>query len=172
MFSLNSAFYGILGIGYLLHVALTFPLLTILAIKVFKSGKEREDFQSEKFLGITFFGYIVALWANASLRWIGLAITKGLETLWVESNIILAWNSIILMTFGIFFGFFGVFYLSKNMKKALNYIGFSLVMVGLHYLIYLVYHIIIGDLISIWLIDFWAIAFIGMGISLIRQVLK
>lgn len=169
MFSLNSIFYGILGIGYLFHVALTFPILSVLAIKIYKSGKEKEGFLSHKLLGITFLGYIIALWANASFRWIGLAITQGLEILWIESNIILSWNSIILMSIGIIFGFFGAIFLSKNKKKALKYIGLSLTAVGLHYLIYLIYHIIIEDLISIWLIDLWAIAFIGIGISVLRQ---
>jgi hypothetical protein len=169
MFSLNSVFYGILGTGYLFHVVLTFPFLTVLAIKVFKSGREREEFHSQKLLGVTFFGYIVALWANASFRWIGLVITQGLEILWNESNIVLALNSIILMTIGIIFGFFGAIFLSKKQRKALKYIGLSLASVGLHYLIYLIYHIIIEDFISIWLIDLWAIAFIGIGISLVRQ---
>lgn len=164
----NSLFYGILGFGYFLHVTLTFPFLTFLALKLYRNKSGLEDFQSFKLIAITFLGYIVALWANASFRWIGLALTEDLSFLWMESTSLLAWNAIVFMTLAVVFASYGAFYLSKKKKRAIKWVGLALTAVGLHYLIYLIYHLIIGNYISVWLIDVWAMALLGLGLSIIK----
>ncbi|WNZ30295.1 MAG: hypothetical protein IAX21_05485 [Candidatus Bathyarchaeota archaeon] len=164
----NSLFYGMLGFGYFLHVTLTFPFLTFLALKLYQNKAELKDFQSFKLIAITFLGYIIALWANASFRWIGLALTVDLSFLWMESTSLLAWNTIIFMTLAVVFASYGAVYLSKKKKRAIKWVGLALTAVGLHYLIYLIYHIISGNYISIWLIDVWAMALLGLGLSIIK----
>ena len=166
--SRDSIFYSILGVGYFLHVILTVPFLTILALKLYRKKSRLDNFRSFSFIAITFLGYIVALWANAVFRWIGVALTEGTSFLWAESTSVLAWNAIILMTLAVVFASFGGFYLSKKKRKASKWVGLALIMVGLHYLIYLFYHFSVGALISVWLVDVWAIALLGLGLSIIK----
>ena len=165
----DSVFFSILGFGYFLHVILTVPFLAILAIKLFKNKSGLDNFRSFNFIAITFLGYVTALWANAVFRWIGTALTEGMSFLWVESTSVLAWNAIILMTLSVVFASVGAFYVIKKKRRASKWVGLSLTMVGLHYLVFLIYHFFIGALISVWLIDVWAIALLGLGISLIRS---
>jgi hypothetical protein len=150
------------GIGYLLQVILTFPLLLVLAIKLYKSSSA--SFKSPKLVAITFVGYIVALWSNSVFHWLGLLATKGPSFLFGESSI-LAWNAIILMSLAVIFSIVAGFYLSKNRFSI--WVGLALTLVGLHFLIYLIYHLLTVSLLAIWLTDIWAIGLLGLGISII-----
>ncbi|KON33133.1 hypothetical protein AC477_01935 [miscellaneous Crenarchaeota group-1 archaeon SG8-32-1] len=159
----NSVFYSMFGIGYLLQVILTFPFLLILALKLYKFSSP--SFSSMKLVGITFVGYIVALWANSVFHWLGLLSTQGPSFLFGEANSILAWNALILMTLAIIFSIIAGFYLSKN--RVTKWMGLALTLVGFHFLIYLIYHLLTGSLTAVWLTDIWAVGFVGLGISTI-----
>ena len=149
------------GIGYLLQVILTFPFLLILAIKLYKSSSD--TFNSPKLVALTFVGYIIALWVNSVFHWIGLLVTQGPSILFGESSI-LAWNALILMTLAVISSIIAGLYLSKN--RVPTWIGLALTLVGLHFLIYLIYHLLTDSLAAIWLTDIWAIGFLGLGISI------
>ena len=157
----NSVFYSMFGIGYLLQVILTFPFLLILAIKLYKSSSD--TFNSPKLVALTFVGYIIALWVNSVFHWIGLLVTQGPSILFGESSI-LAWNALILMTLAVISSIIAGLYLSKN--RVPTWIGLALTLVGLHFLIYLIYHLLTDSLAAIWLTDIWAIGFLGLGISI------
>ena len=157
----NSVFYSMFGIGYLLQVILTFPFLLILAIKLYKSSSD--TFDSPKLVALTFVGYIIALWVNSVFHWIGLLVTQGPSILFGESSI-LAWNALILMTLAVISSIIAGLYLSKN--RVPIWMGLALTLVGLHFLIYLIYHLLTDSLAAIWLTDIWAIGFLGLGISI------
>jgi hypothetical protein len=161
----NSVFYSMFGIGYLLQVILTFPLLLVLAIKLYKSSSY--SFNSQKLVAITFVGYVVAMWANSVFHWIGLLTTHGPSFLFGESNSILAWNALILMTLAVIFSIFGGIYLNKN-RQVTEWVGLALTLIGIHFLIYLIYNVVIGSLTSVWLTDIWAIGLLGLGLSMLK----
>ena len=73
------------------------------------------------------------------------------------------------MTLAVIFSIFGALNLSKKKKQASTYIGFTLTLVGLHFLIYLVFNFLSGSLVSVWLTDIWAIGLLGLGLSIIRS---
>ena len=163
----GSVFYSMFGVGYFLQVFLTFPFLLMLAIKFFRTGSD--SLPSMKLIGLSFVGYIVALWANSVFHWFGLALTQGISFLWIEPNSLLGWNSLILMTLAVIFSIPGALNLSKKKKQSSTYIGLTLTLVGLHFLIYLVFNFLNGSLISVWLTDIWAIGLFGLGLSILRS---
>jgi hypothetical protein len=161
----NSVFYSMFGVGYFLQVILTFPFLLILGLKLYRSTSN--SFRSMKLVGITFVGYIVALWANSVFHWLGLLLTEGLSFLFLDISSILAWNSLVLMTLAVIFAVFGGIQISRN-RELSSWVGLSLSLVGLHFLIYLMFNLFSGSLISVWLTDIWAVAFLGLGISIVK----
>ena len=163
----DSVFYSMFGVGYFLQVFLTFPFLLMLAVKLFRT--DFDFLQSTNLLRISFVGYIVALWANSVFHWFGLALTQGISFLWIEPNSLLGWNSLILMTLAVIFSILGALNLSKKKKQTSTYVGLTLAFVGLHFLIYLVFNVLNGSLISVWLTDIWAIGLLGLGLSIIKS---
>lgn len=161
----NSVFYSMFGVGYFVQVILTVPFLLILAIKLYRLTSN--SFQSMKLVGIAFAGYIVALWANSVFHWLGLLFTEGLSFLFSDISSVLAWNSLVLMTLALISAIIAGIQLSKNNKLS-NWEGFALTLVGVHFLIYLLFNLITGTLNSVWLTDIWAIAFLGLGLSIIK----
>ena len=165
----NSVLYSLFGVGYFFHVILTFPFLVILAIKLYTNKSGLDQLFSLNFVAFVFVGYIVALWANVVFHWFGIALTEGLTFLFAEETGILAWNGLILMTLGVVFAFLGGFYFLRKNKESLKWMSFSLIMVGLHYLVYLIYHVYIDSLISVWLLDVWTVALLGLGLSILKS---
>jgi hypothetical protein len=163
----DSVFYSMFGVGYFLQVFFTFPFLLMLAIKFFKT--DFDFLQSTNLLKLSFVGYIVALWANSVFHWFGLALTEGISFLWIEPNSLLGWNALILMTLAVIFSILGALNLSKKNRQASTYVGLTLTFVGLHFLIYLVFNVLNGSLISVWLTDIWAIGLLGLGLSIIKS---
>ena len=162
----DSIFYSMFGVGYLLQVILTFPFLLILALKLYRTRSD--SIQPTNLVGITFVGYIVALWANSVFHWFGLIVTEGLSSLFGETSSLLAWNALILMTLAVIFSIFAAFYLFKKGQES-KWVGLALTMVGLHFLIYLIFHFFTDSLISVWLTDIWAIGLLGLGLSTIKS---
>lgn len=164
----DSVFYSMFGVGYFLQVILTVPFLFILAIKLYRKKTNAKNFQYWNLLASTFVGYVAALWANSSFHWLGLALTEGLSVFWTETNSILAWNTLILMTLSVFFAIIGASNLSKKNRQASTWIGLALTMVGLHFLIYTIYQFLVNSISSVWLTDIWAVALLGIGLSIIK----
>ncbi len=174
LFALGSS-YGIsfytLGLGYFLNVLLTVPFLAVLAIKVYKYGKDPNGAQFWKWVGIAFCGYIVALWANAVFRWFDVALADRMALLLGGSTGMLAWNAFILMSSAVFFAIFGGYFLRKQKKSvAIRWLGLALACVGLHYIFHVLVYYFDGALISMWLTDVWAIPLLGLGVSLLKNV--
>ncbi len=79
-------------------------------------------------------------------------------------------NALIFMSFGVIFSVVEAFSLAKQkIGSAKRWLGLSLAMVGLHYVLYMVYSYIIEGLIWVWLIDVWTIPLLGLGISLLKM---
>lgn len=164
----NSFFYSTFGVGYLLQVILTVPFLWMSGIMLYEKKSDCQNPPLYKLLGITFVGYIGALWANSIFHWFGLLLTQGLSILWTSSSSVLAFNTLILMNLALIFAIFGALNISKMNFEA-KWVGMSLTFVGLHFLIYIVYHFFVGSLISVWLTDVWAVGVLGLGLSILKS---
>ncbi|WNZ29478.1 MAG: hypothetical protein IAX21_01000 [Candidatus Bathyarchaeota archaeon] len=164
----NSLFYSTFGVGYFLQVILTVPFLWFLGISLYSNKSGYRHFQSYKLLGITFFGYIGALWANSVFHWFGLMLTEGISVLWNISSSILAFNTLIVMSLAFIFAFFGGLDISKKRFES-KWVGAALTSVGLHFLIYLIYQFLTDSLISVWLTDIWAIGLLALGLAILKS---
>jgi hypothetical protein len=158
------------GISYFLQVLFTVPFLAVLAFKVHKYERGPNGFQSWKWVGIAFSGYVAALWANSVMRWFDMILAGGLAFLLNGSDGLGFLNAAVFMSFGVIFSVVGAFSLAKQkIGSAKRWLGLSLAMVGLHYVIYLFYSYLIDGLVWVWLIDVWAIPLLGLGISLLKM---
>lgn len=159
-----------LGVAYLLQVVFTTPFLIILALKVRNYIKDSSGFDGWKWVGFAFVGYIGALWSNSVFRWFDMVASDGLVVFFSGVAGVGALNAFVLMSLAVTFAIISIFRLvSKKLRSALRWLGLSLVMVGLHYVIYVVYSYYVNALGSVMLIDVWTIPLLGLGLVLLRR---
>lgn len=158
-----------LGIAYFLQILFTVPFLAVLAFKVYKYEREPNGFQSWTWVGFAFSGYVATLWANAVLRWLDMALDGGFAFLLSEFVAVGFFNAVIFMSLAVVFAVVGAFSLAKHKSSVMRWLGLALAMVGLHYVIYVVFSYIVNTLNSVWLIDVWAIPLLGLGLTLLKK---
>ena len=123
-----------LGISYILQFLFTVPFLLILAVKVYRHKLDGSGLI--KWAGFAFVGYIGALWVNSVFRWFDMISADGLSVFFTGIRAVGSLNAFIVMSLAIIFSIIGVYYLLKRKRNPRFWIGLSLVMVGLHYLVY------------------------------------
>ena len=158
-----------LSMAYLLQIILTVPFLTILAFKVKNYGNSQQRQSMWKWIGIAFVGYIAALWVNAVFRWFDMISAEGIMFLLSGSRAVGFLNAVVFMSLAVAFAVVGAYSVTKQSKIYwARWFGLALVMVGLHYVIYVVYSYFVGALNFVWLVDVWTIPLLGLGATLLR----
>jgi hypothetical protein len=159
--------YVTLGVAYFLQFLFTTPFLVILGLKIYGYKQDAGDFI--KWVGFAFVGYIGALWSNSVFRWFDMISTDGLSVFFTGIRAVGALNAFLVMSLAVVFGVLGFYYLLKGKKVASRWAGLALGMVGLHYLIYLVYSYFGGMINFVMIVEVWAIPLLGLGVSIVRK---
>jgi hypothetical protein len=160
--------YQVLGVSFLLQFLFTTPFLAVLAVKVYRYEKDGSGFQSWKWVGAAFVGYIAALWANSVPKWFEMLAMEGTAFFSVPIRTIGVLNDFALMSLAIVFAVVGAFSLVKKKSSAVRWLGLTLAIVGLHYLVYVVYSYYGGMLNFVMLAEVWAIPLLGLGVTMLR----
>jgi hypothetical protein len=157
-----------LGIAYFLQIIFTAPLLVILGIKIHRNNVEDNILKILKWSIITFGGYIAALWINSVFRWIDMLLSEGVGFLTSGIRAIGFFDAVVFMSLAVIFAVIGARYNGKEIEVATRrWIGLSMVMVGLHYVIYLIYSYIVGALGFVLLVDIWTVPLLFLGLALL-----
>jgi hypothetical protein len=155
-----------LGVAYLLQAASAGAGLLFLSFKVRGSAG---NVGVLKYVGVAAVGYVGALWCNVVFKWFDMIGVLGSSFLLRGSA---AWGflgSLITMTLAVVFAVFGAYYLAKNKGEAVWWFGFSLMLIGIHYVIYTTYYWQSSNLDSALPMDVWTLPFIGLGLTLLRM---
>jgi hypothetical protein len=167
--SLFSTFRAtILGIAYFLQIIFTAPLLVVLALKIYKYNAHENKLKILKWSSVTFAGYVTALWVNSVFRWVDMLLSEGVGFLTSGIRAIGFFDAAFFMSFAVIFAAMGARSRGKQIEAAARkWIGLSMVMVGLHYVIYLVYSYIVGALGFVLLVDVWTMPLLFLGLALL-----
>ena len=161
--------FSLLGIDYLLMVLLTAPFLAILAIKIFKLKDNETGFTAWNLVSVAFIGYIASLWANNVLKWFDVLAAEGFGILFAGFVSLGAINSLVLMSLALIFAVVGAIFLAKqNFGSAFKWLGITFVLIGLHYVIYVVYSFLVNMVGFLILSEIWAIPLLGLGVAMLR----
>ena len=136
-------------------------------MKVFRHKKNRIDWF--KWAGFAFVGYIGALWVNSVFRWFDMISAEGLSVFLTGIRAVGSLNAFVVMSLALVFGVLSVYQLLNGRKIGVRWAGLALVMVGLHYFIYLLYSYFGGMIDFVLLVEVWAIPLLGLGVSVVRK---
>ncbi len=163
----------LLGIDYLLLVLFTAPFLLILTIKVYKYESAAKGFKSWMWVGLTFVGYIASLWANSVIKWFDMVSSEGFSFFFTGIRSFGATNAFVLMSLALLFAIIGAFSIAKHdFSSAFKWSAMTFVLVGLHYLVYVIYSYLVGMESFLMLAEIWAIPLLGLGLTMLLQSRK
>ena len=139
-----------------------------MGIKLYKYKGGSKGFEAWKWVSVAFVGYVASLWVNSVFKWIDMAVTEGFSLFFNGVNSLGALNAFILMSLALVFSFFSAFSLAKkDFSSSFKWFGITFVMVGLHYLIYVVYSYLVGMEGYLMLAEIWAIPLLGLGLVML-----
>jgi hypothetical protein len=144
-----------------------------MALKTKKYTKQQNNQDFWKWSGLTFLTYIGALWINAMFRWFDMSMIEGIQFLFTGIVTYGFLNGAIFMTLALIFSILSAHSMSKlNQPKSKKWLGLSLIMIGIHYILYFVYSHFAGIMNFILLVDIWTFPLTFLGISLLFGKIK
>ena len=168
MLRLDSFVYSpALGVGYLIQILFTTPLLWFLATKILRYNTTSIDTRLWKWVGITFMSYIIALFSNEFSRWISMISLDNLVFLIEGIRVIGFFNASVIMPIAVVLAFVAAFYTAKHNMLMLPWVGASLAVTGLHYALYVVYSYFTNSMNYALLVDVWTLPLLGLGLTLL-----
>ncbi len=160
--------YRTLGVSFFLQFLFTTPFLAVLAVKVYRHEKGANGFQSWKWVAAAFVGYIAALCVNSVLKWFEMVSVEGIAVFPTGIRVPGALIAFVFMSLAVVFAAFGAFSLAKKESSAITWLGLALVLVGLHYLAFVIFSYFSNTLKFAMLAEVWAIPLLGLGLSMLK----
>lgn len=133
-------------IAFILQALLVSPLLTVLSFKVWRYRKTAEE-TVLKWAGVAAIGYLIGIWIINVFRGLSMTYIEGIGFLISDVTSLGFLNSIITLSLSLIFAVAGFYTLQKNENKRLStrLIAFALIMLGLHFVIFILYSAITNN---------------------------
>ena len=152
--------------AYILQSFLTIPFLFILRRKINKNMENPFGPEVKKWIALTFLTYSVAIWVNHISRWFDMSLIGGIPMLLESLNPLGFFNAAILLSLTVIFALIG--FIKINQKGIFSkWFGASMTMIGLHFIILVIFYVLQNSLNVLYLFELWAIPFFGLGLSII-----
>jgi hypothetical protein len=159
----------ITSLAYLLQSVVVPPLLIVLSIKIWRYQESTAGFVSLlKWAGAAALAYLLGIWFVNVLKWLSMAQTGGLAFLLSGVASLGFLNSAITLSFAVVLAVAGFYaLLRKKEKLSLRLIALALILVGLHFILFIVYSAVTNSWRWVLLTEIWPIPLLGLGLSLL-----
>jgi hypothetical protein len=159
--------FAIVGLTYLLQILLVSPILIIVGLKILHT----EELIGTGVLKWVCFGgifYLGGIWVNNVFRWLSMTGSTGLSFLFSGINSLGFLNSIATLSLSLVFAVIGSFYLLKKRVFRTRIFAIALILLGLHFVGYVLFSTVTGALSYLLLTEIWPITLLGLGLSMLR----
>jgi hypothetical protein len=156
-------------IAFILQALLVSPLLTVLSFKVWRYRNDEETVL--KWAGVAAIGYLIGILIINVFRGLSMISIEGVGSLISNITSLGFLNSIITLSLSLIFAVAGFYTLQKNGNKRLStrLIAFALIMLGLHFVIFILYSAITNAWKWVLLTEIWPIVLLGLGLNMLRE---
>lgn len=156
-------------LGYLLEIVVILPFLFVLSFKVWRY-EESAGTDLLKWISLAAIGYLVHIWINHVFRWLSMVGESGISFL-LEGIIMVGFlNSIVTLSLSLISAIVGFYFLLNKGDRnfATKLFGISLILLGLHFVIFIGYSFTAGSSVSfILLSEIWPVTLLGLGLSML-----
>jgi len=166
---LGAGIAPILMLAFTSKILLVSPTLAITSRKIW-SHKQSDGKKLLRLISIASTIYLASIWINNILRWVSMTEGAGTGTILSGINLLGFLNPIITLSLSLLFAIAGFYIRLKNgkIKLSTKFFALSLIMIGLHFTLYLLYATTMNMLNSVLLVEIWPIPLMFLGLSLIR----
>jgi hypothetical protein len=156
-------------IAFILQALLVSPLLTVLSFKVWRYRKTAEE-TVLKWACIAAIDYLIGIWIVNVSRGLSMISIEGVGSLISDVTSLGFLNPIITLSPSLIFAVAGFYNLQKrgNIRLSTRLIAAALIMLGLHFVIFILYSAITNAWKWILLTEIWPIVLLGLGLSMLR----
>jgi hypothetical protein len=160
----------LLYLGFVIQILVTSPLLLALSIKAwhYKETARANLVQWACLVGI---GYIIGIWVNSVFRWFSMSESAGTGLLLTGITSLGFFSSVIILSLSLTFAIAGFYTLLNkgSTKSTVRLFGVSLIMLGLHFIIYIIYSWIApGAWKFVLLTEIWPIPLLPVGLGMLK----
>jgi hypothetical protein len=159
-----------LFLGFVLQILIISPLLFALSFKIWHY-QETDKTNILKWVSLAAIGYLVGIWINNVFKWLSMATLSGIGFILKGVTSIGFLNSILTLSLSLSLAVAGFYALlrknSKKMSKPL--FAFALIMLSLHFAIFILFSGITNAWSWVPLTEIWPIALLGLGFQLLRK---
>ena len=160
----------------LLSTAFSTQILLITPLLI-KLGSIVKNFESSinkilliRYIGLSYMSFVISLWITYILKWIEMMAVDPYLFSALSFRILGFLNTVIVQSLTIIFAVIGVMFILKNhLNKAIRWLGFSLIFLSLHIIIYVIYVTSVGITRFIQFGELWLIPIFGLGIYLLYK---
>ncbi len=159
-----------LFIAFAAQALLVSPLLAVLSIKVWRY-QETAKANVLKWASVAAIGYLIGIWINSIFKWLTMTDVEGIGFL-MSGIISLGFlNSLITLTLSLIFAVAGFYTLLKkeNRRLSTRLLAVASIMLGLHFVIFIIYSAITNSWVWVPLTEIWPIALLGLGLNMLRE---
>lgn len=157
-------------IAFIVQSLLVSPLLTVLSFNVWRYRKTAEE-TVLKWAGVAAIGYLTDIWIINVFRELSMIHIEGIGSLISNVTSLSFLNSIITLSLSLIFAVAGFYTMHKKGNKRLStrLIAVALIMLGLHFVIFIFYSAIINAWNWILVTEVWPIVLLGLGFSMLKE---
>ena len=152
--------------SYIIQTFLTIPFLLILRRKINNSEGKSFGPYLTRWTGLTFVAYVGAIWVNHVSRWLDMSIDGGLTVLQTSLNPLGVFNSFVILSLALILAVTGFLAIKKTGLTS-KWFGLSMTMLGLHFIILLIFYTLLNSLHVVYLFELWTVPLFGLGLALI-----
>jgi len=159
----------ILFVGYVLETTVVSPPLFILSFKLWRYT-ESTGTKLLKWVSLAAICYLVHIWISNIFRWLSMVGESGITFLLNGTILVGFLNSTVTLSLSLILVSVGSYLiLTKGERNfATKMFGVALMLLGLHFVIYILYSLISGFSVSfILLTEIWPITLLGLGLSML-----
>ena len=173
LISIIPNFIFILAIGtqvifgsYIVQTLLTIPFLFILRRKIKNNPQTPFGEQTRKWIVLSFLTYTAAIWVNHIARWFDMSLIGGIPMLLDNLNPLGFFNAAILLSLAVIFAAIAFVKVKQNGVLS-KWFGASMTLIGLHFIILVIFYVLQDSLNVLYLYELWTIPLLGLGLSII-----
>ena len=154
----RGASYTVLMVGYLIQILLVSPPLILLSLKIWRYTEPAKT-NVLKWAGVAGIGYLSGILVNNAFR----SYLSGITSVWFLNAIVT-----LSLSTGLAVAGFYTMLKTEDMKRSARLFAFALIMLGLHFLVFLIYSAITNTLVYAILVEVWLVALLGLGLSMLK----
>ena len=174
IYYLGLGFVPMLFVGYLFQIIAVFPLLAVLSLKIWRYNNSAITNLST-WISVAAIGYLANIWISNVFRWLSMVEIAGLTFLFQGISAFGFLNSIVTLSLSLIFAIAGCYYLlnKDDRKLSTKLFGIALILLGLHFIIYILYSVVVGaSIYSVLVIEVWPVTVLGLGLSMLVGINK